>query len=95
MLAIKLRRIGKKGQFSYRIVILEKRSKLNGRYVEDIGWLNAANKQFHLKNDRAKYWLKNGAQPTDTVYNLLVKTGVIFGSKRPKHKVKKVEHESN
>jgi small subunit ribosomal protein S16 len=93
MLAIKLKRIGKKGQPSYRVVVAEKRSKLSGRYVEDIGWLNPANKQFNLKRDRAEHWLKVGAQPTDTVHNLLVKSGVLIGPKRPKHRTKKVEAE--
>lgn len=91
MLAIKLKRIGKKHQPSYRIVVAEKRSKLNGKYVENIGWLNPKNKQFDIKKERADYWLKIGAQPTDTVHNLLVKSGVVSGQKRPKHRIKKVE----
>lgn len=93
MLAIKLKRIGKKHQPSYRIVVAEKRSKLDGRYVEDLGWLNPASDELNLKKDRAEYWLKIGAQPTDTVHNLFVKSGVISGPKRPKHRTKKVEKE--
>jgi small subunit ribosomal protein S16 len=89
MLAIKLKRIGKKHQPSFRIIIAEKRSKLSGGYVEDIGWLNPLTKDYNLKKDRVEYWLKNGAQPTDTVYNLLVKSGLINGPKRPKHSKKR------
>jgi len=91
MLAIKLKRIGKKHQASFRIIISEKRSKVGGRYVEDLGWLNPKTKEFNIKKERVGYWLKNGVQPTDTVYNLLVKSGVIGGPKRPVHKKKKVE----
>lgn len=93
MLAIKLKRIGKKHQPSFRIVVAEKRSKLNGRYIEDIGWLDPGADKLNIKKDRAEYWLKVGAQPTDTVHNLLVKSGVVGGPKRPKHRTKKVEKE--
>ncbi len=93
MLAIKLKRIGKKHQPSFRIIVSEKRSKVGGRYLEDLGWLNPKTKECNIKKDRAGYWLKNGAQPTDTVYNLLVKSDVISGPKRPKHKIKRVEKE--
>lgn len=86
MLAIKLKRIGKKHQASFRIIVSEKRSKVGGRYVEDLGWLNPKTKEFNIKKERVGYWLKNGVQPTDTVYNLLVKSGVIGGPKRPVHK---------
>jgi small subunit ribosomal protein S16 len=93
MLTIKLKRIGKKNQASFRIVVMEKRSKLNGRYLEDLGWLNRARDEFQINKARVEHWLKNGAQPTDTIHNLLVKSGVISGPKRPKHKKKKVEKE--
>ena len=93
MLAIKLKRIGKKHQPSFRIVVAEKRSKLNGRYVEDLGWLNSGSDELNIEKDRVEHWLKVGAQPTDTVHNLLVKSGVIDGPKRPKHRTKKVEKE--
>ncbi len=85
MLTIKLRRIGKKHQASFRIIVSEKRSKLDGRYVEDLGWLNPRNDEVKVNNERAEYWLKNGAQPTDTVHNLLVKIGLIKGPKRAVH----------
>ena len=89
MLAIKLKRIGKKHQPSFRIIVAEKRSKVTGRYVEDVGWLNPITKEFNIKKEQVEYWLKNGAQPTDTVYNLLVKSGLINGPKRPKHSKKR------
>lgn len=67
MLAIKLKRIGKKKQASYRIVVAEKRSKLGGRYVEDLGWFNPRSDQFNLNADRIKYWMSQGAQPTQSM----------------------------
>ncbi len=89
MLAIKFRRIGRKHQPSFRIVVAEKRSKATGKFVEDLGWRDPKSKDFKLKEDRVRYWLKTGAQPTDSVHNLFVKTGIIKGKKRPVHKIKK------
>jgi small subunit ribosomal protein S16 len=77
MLAIKLQRIGKKHQPSYRVVVAEKRSKLIAPPVEDLGSYSATTKQASLKADRVSYWLGVGAQPTVTVHNLLVKEGVL------------------
>ncbi len=85
MLAIKLKRVGKKHQPSYRLVVSEKRSKATGRYVEDLGWLDPKGKEENINADRVNYWIKVGAQPTDTVHNLLVKNGVIAGSKIAVH----------
>lgn len=67
MIAIKLKRIGKKKQASYRLVVAEKRSKLQGRYVEDLGWFNPHSDKFGLDAERIKYWLSQGAQPTESV----------------------------
>ncbi len=85
MIAIKLRPVGKKKQRSFRIVVAEKRSKLTGKFIEDLGWFNPHTDDFSLNKEQALYWLKNGAQPTDTVHNLLVKAGVIKGPKKPVH----------
>lgn len=95
MLAIKLRRVGKKGQASFRVVVAEKRSKLQGKFTEDLGWLNPHTDSFNLKKERVEYWLKVGAQPTDSVHNLLVKAGVLKGPKIPVHaKTKKSKEET-
>ncbi|MBI5079368.1 30S ribosomal protein S16 [Candidatus Wolfebacteria bacterium] len=85
MLAIKLKRIGKKHQPSFRVIVAEKRLKMSGRYVEDLGWLDPKSKNFNIIGERAKYWLEKGAQPTDSVYNLLVKSEIISGPKRRVH----------
>ena len=86
MLAIKLKRTGKKHQASYRVVVAERRSKLGGRSTEDVGWLNPHNKKNDLKKDRILYWISVGAQPTSTVHNLLVKEGVLKAAKVSTHK---------
>ncbi len=86
MLAIKLQRKGKKKQPSYRLVVQEKRSKLGGLSVEDLGWYDPISKKFDINGERTKYWLKVGAKPTPTVNNLLINKKVIEGKKIPVHK---------
>ena len=82
MLAIKLQRIGKKHQPSYRLVVVEKRSKLPGPPVEDLGSYNPATKVLETKKERVAYWIKVGAQPTVSTHNLLVKARVLLVSKK-------------
>jgi small subunit ribosomal protein S16 len=88
MLAIKLNRIGKKHQPTFRIVVAEKRSKMGGNYVEDLGFWNPRDKTHSVNKDRAIYWISVGAQPTDTVHNILVKDQIIKGKKRSSHDIK-------
>jgi len=73
MLAIKLRNVGKKHQRSFRVVVQEKRSKLQGKFVEDLGWWNPHTDKTELKIGRAEYWIKSGAQPSQTVRQLIRK----------------------
>ncbi|PIP29897.1 30S ribosomal protein S16 [Candidatus Jorgensenbacteria bacterium CG23_combo_of_CG06-09_8_20_14_all_54_14] len=91
MLSIKLKRVGKKHQASFRIVVAEKRSKLQGRSVEDLGWMNPRTKEEKVNKDRVKYWLGVGAQPTPTVWNILVRAGAVEGKKIPVHKKAKTK----
>lgn len=77
MLAIKLQRIGKRHQPSYRVVVAEKRSKLQGPAVEDIGSYNPFTKALQVKRERVAHWLTTGAQPTVTVHNLFVKHSLL------------------
>ena len=81
MLAIKLQRIGKKHQPSYRLVVAEKRSKMAAPPVEDLGSYNPFTKATTIKKERVSHWVKMGAQPTVTAHNLLVKEGVVTGAK--------------
>ncbi len=89
MLAIKFKRVGKKHQGSFRVVVLEKRTKLNGRFLEDLGWLDPSTDKFELEKKRALHWIKMGAQPTDSIHNLFVKAGIISSKKIAVHKQSK------
>lgn len=81
MLAIKLQRIGKKHQPSFRVVVAEKRSKLGGPPVEDLGSYNPRTKAVTVAKEKVEHWLKVGAKATPTVHNLLVKAGVVSAPK--------------
>lgn len=81
MLAIKLQRIGKKHQPSYRVVVAEKRSKMAAPPVEDLGAYDPRTKATTVKGERVLHWIKMGAEPTVTMHNLLVKQGTLTGVK--------------
>jgi small subunit ribosomal protein S16 len=83
MLAIKLQRIGRKHQPSYRLVVAEKRSKMLAPPVEDLGSYNSFTKRATINKERMSHWLSVGARPTATVHNFLVKEGVLTGAKIP------------
>ena len=79
MLKIRLRRMGAKKAPFYRIVVADSRSPRDGATVEEIGYYNPTSDPAELKvdNEKAAQWIKNGAQPTDTVRGLLKKSGAI------------------
>ena len=79
MLKIRLRRMGAKKAPFYRIVVADSRAPRNGAFVEEIGYFNPIAEPVELKvdNEKAAQWINNGAQPTDTVRDLLKKTGAI------------------
>ncbi len=85
MIAIKFKKVGKKHQASFRIVVAEKRSKLQGNFIEDLGWFNPRSDEYRIEKERAAYWLSVGAQPTPTVWNLMVRVGAARGKKIPVH----------
>lgn len=86
MLAIKLKRIGKTKQAAFRVIVAEKKSKVRGRYVEDLGSYNPHTKVLSVAAERVSRWVSRGAKPTATVHNLFVSKGIIAGSKIPVHK---------
>ena len=75
MVKIRLRRMGAKKNPFYRIVVADSRAPRDGRFIEEIGTYDplAEPAKVTVKADRAKYWVENGAQPTDTVKALLKK----------------------
>ena len=75
MVKIRLRRMGAKKAPFYRIVVADSRCPRDGRFIEEIGTYDPMAEGENIKVDleRAKYWISNGAQPTDTVRGLLTK----------------------
>ena len=73
MLAIRLARFGAKKKPTYRVVVIERDRARNSRSVEVVGHYNPVAKpaQVQLDHERISYWMKNGAQPSDTVSRLL------------------------
>ena len=73
MLAISLMRMGAKGKPFYRLVVKEKRSKRDGKYLENLGTYNPMTDpaEVKLNHDRIQYWIGVGAQPTETAASLI------------------------
>ena len=76
---IRLRRMGAKKAPFYRIVVADSRYPRDGRFIEEIGYYNPMTEPADIKIDeeKAKTWLGNGAQPTDTVKRLFKTTGIL------------------
>jgi small subunit ribosomal protein S16 len=79
MVKIRLKRMGMKKAPSYRVVVADERMPRDGRFIEEIGYYNPMTEPAEVKIDaeKAQKWIKNGAQPTDTVRALLKKSGII------------------
>jgi small subunit ribosomal protein S16 len=75
---IRLKRVGKKKAPSYRVVVADSRSPRDGRIIENIGWYNpmVEPSAIHIDEEKAIRWLKNGAQPTESVASLLKRSGI-------------------
>lgn len=81
MLRIRLSRVGKKNTPIYKVVVAEKARPVKGKFIESLGMYNPGNKDNTLNAERIKYWISVGAQPSQTVHNLLVKNNIIEGNK--------------
>lgn len=81
MVKIRLKRFGKKQRPYYRIVAIKARTKRQGESLEDLGSYDPIKKTINVEADKIKVWLEKGAQPTDTVKNILVKNNVIKADK--------------
>ena len=79
MVKIRLRRMGAKKAPFYRIVVADARAPRDGRCIEEIGTYNplVESNSINVDVEKAQTWIKNGAQPTDTVRGLLKKAGVL------------------
>ena len=76
---IRLRRMGQKKAPFYRVIVADSRSPRDGRFIEEIGYYNPMTNPAEVKIDaeKAKTWLQNGAQPTETVKALLKKNEIL------------------
>ena len=76
---IRLRRIGAKKAPFYRVIVADSRSPRDGRFIEEIGYYNPLTNPAEIKIDseKAKKWISNGVQPTETVKSLLKKSGIV------------------
>jgi small subunit ribosomal protein S16 len=79
MLRIRLSRVGKRKQPSYRLVVTDQRNPRSGAHNEIIGHYNPLTNPatLNLKEDRVVYWLQNGAQPSDTAAKILSRAGIM------------------
>lgn len=77
MLKLRLKRAGRKGSPSYRLVIMEHTTRRDGRPIDEVGYYNPITKQSNFEASKIKKWLNNGAKPSQTVLNLLLKAEII------------------
>jgi small subunit ribosomal protein S16 len=83
MLTIRLTRVGKKKQPSYRFIVSEKARDPWGKALEILGFYNPLTNPatIKLETERVQYWISKGAQASDTVRNLLIDQGILSGDK--------------
>ncbi len=76
---IRLKRMGAKKAPFYRVVVADSRYPRDGRFIEEIGYYNPLTDPVtvQIDSDKAKKWIENGAQPTETVKTLLKKNGIL------------------
>jgi len=95
MLTIRLARTGRRNRAQFQIVLQEHTIAPGGRHIEVLGGYDPHSKKIILKEEKIKYWIGQGAQASDTAYNLFIKNGVLTGEKRKvKLPAKKVEEAS-
>ena len=90
MVKIRLRRTGSKKKPSYRLVVADVRAPRDGAFIDIIGYYNPLTnpETVVIDEEKARHWLEQGAQPTDTAARLLAKAGIIEESEARKEKIK-------
>ena len=76
MLKLRLKKIGRKNQPSYRLVVMVSSMRRDGRSIEEIGYYNPITKVYKIDNKKVLSWIYKGAQPTEVVKNLLKKLNI-------------------
>ena len=77
MLKLRLKRTGRKRSPAYRLVIMENTTRRDGRPIDEVGYYNPITKKSNFNTIKIKKWLSYGVKPTQTVFNLLKKSGII------------------
>lgn len=99
MLTIRLTRVGKKNSPAYRVVVADKKRAVKRKFIEILGHYNpiAKPKEIIIDKDRASFWMERGAQPSDTIRNLMCDLGIlnkkekankVYGKKFTKKQIK-------
>ncbi len=90
MVKIRLRRTGAKGKPNYRLVVADSRSPRDGAFIDIIGHFNPLTdpETVVINEEKARHWLSQGAQPTDTAARLLSKAGILEKSNTTKESPK-------
>lgn len=91
MLRIRLSRGGQKNHAKFRVTVADGHRAPSGKFIEILGHYDPHTKERVFKEDRVKYWLSKGAQPSNTVHNFLVEAGIIKGEKVTSWQPKKKE----
>jgi len=96
MLMIRLQRVGRRKQPSYRFVVSDRTKDTQGKAVEIVGIYNPLLKEkvINIKKDRVLHWLSKGAKTSDTVHNIFLGAGIVTGEKRNKIHLSKKRKEA-
>ena len=77
MLKLRLKRIGRKKKPFYRIIVIESRTRLNGKTIDELGFYDALQKSIKISKSKTLKWLNYGVKPTNTVLDLLKKSNIL------------------
>ena len=77
MLKLRLKKIGRKRQPFYRIIIIPDKFRRDGKAIDEVGYYNPITKEVSFNSEKIVKWLKNGVQPTDTVKRILEKAKIL------------------
>jgi small subunit ribosomal protein S16 len=90
---IRLKRMGRRNRPFYRICVMDQRNRRDGRAIEELGFYDPVNpekgRHFQLNEERARYWVSQGAQPTETVASFMKERGIELPSRSAKRRAKK------
>lgn len=94
MVKIRMKRMGRPHRPFYRINVVDSRVKRDGDVIENLGWYDPCSsdaKQHELNVERVKFWLAKGAQPSETIMDMLVRTEVVDGTEWKKRHAWRIE----